>query len=59
MDYLFHVPLICTAAGAVAEHKNMILNEVKRASHYVKIIVACPHRLPKLPESTQRNQAIP
>jgi hypothetical protein len=23
---------------------------VMRASHFVKIIVACPHRLPKLPE---------
>jgi hypothetical protein len=31
----------------------------KRASHVVKIIVACPHHLPKLPESTQRKQAIP
>jgi hypothetical protein len=34
----------------------LILNQVKRASHFVKIIVACPHRLP---ESTQRKQAIP
>jgi hypothetical protein len=33
--------------------------KVKRASHFVKIILACPHRLPKLPESTQRKQAIP
>jgi hypothetical protein len=32
---------------------------LKRASHFVKIIVACPHHLPKLPESTQRKQAIP
>jgi hypothetical protein len=40
--------------------KNMlILNQVERASHFVKIIVACPHRLPKLPESTERKQAIP
>jgi hypothetical protein len=31
----------------------------KRASQFVKIIVACPHHLPKLPESTQRKQAIP
>jgi hypothetical protein len=36
-----------------------ILNKVKRASHFVKKIVACPHRLPKLPESTHRKQAIP
>jgi hypothetical protein len=33
--------------------------KVKRAFHFVKIIAACPHRLPKLPESTQRKQAIP
>jgi hypothetical protein len=33
--------------------------KVKRASHFVKIRVACPHRLPKLPESTQRKEAIP
>jgi hypothetical protein len=32
---------------------------VKRASHFVKIIVACPHCLPKLPKLTQRKQAIP
>jgi hypothetical protein len=32
---------------------------LKRASHFVKIIVACPHRLPKLPESTLRKQARP
>jgi hypothetical protein len=37
----------------------VILNQVKRSSHFVKIIVAGPHRLPKLPESTQRKQAIP
>jgi hypothetical protein len=72
MSFLFHVPLFCTAAGAVAEiqtvcfvniefreRKKLILNQVKRASHFVKIIVACPHRLPKLPKSTQRKQAIP
>jgi hypothetical protein len=61
MDFLFHVPFFCTAAGAVAEiqRKKLILNQVKRASHFVKIIVACPHRLPKLPESTHRKQAIP
>jgi hypothetical protein len=41
------------------ERKKLILNQVKRASHFVKIIVACPHSLPKLPESTQRKQAIP
>jgi hypothetical protein len=70
MDFLFLVPFFCTA-GAVAEiktvcfvniefreRKKLILNQVKRASHFVKIIVACPHRLPKLPESTQRKQAI-
>jgi hypothetical protein len=38
------------------EPKKLILNQ---ASHFVKIIVTCPHRLPKLPESTQRKQAIP
>jgi hypothetical protein len=32
---------------------------LKRASHFVKIIVACPHRLPILPESTLRKQARP
>jgi hypothetical protein len=32
---------------------------LKRASHFVKIIAACPHRLPKLPESTLRKQARP
>jgi hypothetical protein len=71
MDFLFHVPLFCTAAGAVAEiqtvfsvniefreRKRLILNQIKKASHFVKIIVACPQRLPKLPESTQRKQAI-
>jgi hypothetical protein len=72
MDFLFHVPLFCTAAGVVAEfqtvclvniefheRKKLVLNQVKRASHFVKIIVACAHRLPKLPESTQPKQAIP
>jgi hypothetical protein len=39
--------------------KKLILNQVKRASHLVKIVVAGPHRLPKLPESTERKQAIP
>jgi hypothetical protein len=42
-----------------SERQKAILNQVKRASHFVKIIVACPHRLPKLPESTQRTQALP
>jgi hypothetical protein len=37
----------------------LILNQVERASHFVKVIVACPHRLPKLPESTLRKQARP
>jgi hypothetical protein len=32
---------------------------LKRAYHFVKIIVACPHRLPKLPESTLRKQVRP
>jgi hypothetical protein len=32
---------------------------LKRASHFVKIIVFCPHRLPKLPESTLGKQARP
>jgi hypothetical protein len=72
MDFLFHVPFFCTAAGAVAEiqtvcfvnielreRKKMILTQVKRAYHFVQIIVACPHHLPKLPESTQRKQAKP
>jgi hypothetical protein len=72
MDFLFHVPFFCTAGGAVAEiqtvcfvniefreGKKLILNQFKKASHFVKIIVACPHCLPKLPESTQRTQAIP
>jgi hypothetical protein len=72
MDFLFHVLFCCTAADAVTEiqsfcfvyiefreRKKLILNQVKRASHFVKIVVACPHRLPKLPKSTQRKQAIP
>jgi hypothetical protein len=41
------------------KRKKLILNQLKRASHFVKIIVACPHCLPKLPESTQRKQVIP
>jgi hypothetical protein len=70
MDFLFHVPFFCTAPAAVVTE---ILNvcfvnvefferkklKVKRASDFVKIVVACPHRLPKLPESTQRKQTIP
>jgi hypothetical protein len=69
MDFLFYVPFFFTAAGAFAEiyivniefcePKKLILNKVQRTSHFVKIIVACPHRLPKLPESTQRKQTIP
>jgi hypothetical protein len=69
MDFLFYVPFFCTASDAVTEILNVCLVnvefferkklKVKRASHFVKIIVACPHRLPKLPESTQRKQAIP
>jgi hypothetical protein len=68
MDFLFYVTFFCTAY-AVTEILNVCLVnvefferkklKVKRASHFVKIIVACPHRLPKLPESTQRKQAIP
>jgi hypothetical protein len=65
MDFLFYVPFFCTAAAVTDicfvnveffERKKL---KVKRASHFVKLIVACPHRLPKLPESTQRKQAIP
>jgi hypothetical protein len=72
MDFLFYVPFFCPAAAVVTEilnvccvnieffeRKKLILNQVKRASHFVKIIVTCPHQLPKLPESTQRKQAIP
>jgi hypothetical protein len=69
MDFLFYVPFFCTAAAVVTEILNICLVNVeflerkklkpKRASHFVKIIVACPHRLPKLPKSTQRKQAIP
>jgi hypothetical protein len=69
MDFLFYVPFFCTAAAVVTEILNICLVnveflerkklKVKRASHFVKIRVACPHRLPKLPESTQRKQAIP
>jgi hypothetical protein len=72
MDFLFHVPFLCTAAGAVAEIQTVFCKywvswaqkadfepSFRRASHFVKIIVACPHHLPKLPESTQRKQAIP
>jgi hypothetical protein len=72
IDFLFYVPFFGTAAGAVAEILNIcsvniefreckkqILNQVKRASHFVKIIVTCPHRLPKLPKSNQRKHAIP
>jgi hypothetical protein len=62
MDFLFHVTFFCTAMvlGAVAdiqtvcfvnielrEGKKLILNQVKIASHFVKILVACLHRLPK------------
>jgi hypothetical protein len=56
---LYENILFCTAAGAVAEiqtvcfvniefreRKKLILNQDKRASHFVKIIVACPHHLP-------------
>jgi hypothetical protein len=69
MDFLFYVPFFCTAAAEVTEILNIcFVNveffdrkklKVKRASHFVKIIVACPHRLPIQPESTQRKQAIP
>jgi hypothetical protein len=50
---------VCFVNIEFRECKKLILNQVKRASHFVKIIVACPHRLPKLPESTKRKQAIP
>jgi hypothetical protein len=67
MDFLFHVPFFCTAAGAVAKIQTVCFvniefrecNQVKIASHFVKLIVAFPHRLPKLPESTRHKQAIP
>jgi hypothetical protein len=54
MDFLFYVPFFCTAAAAVTEILNIcFVNveyferkklKVKRAFHFVKIIVACPHR---------------
>jgi hypothetical protein len=28
----------------------VLVQSVKKASHFVKIIVACPHHLPKLPK---------
>jgi hypothetical protein len=72
MDFLFNVPFFCTAAAVVTEIlnicfiniefcqlKKLILNQFQRASHFVKIVVACPHRLPKLPESTLCKQARP
>jgi hypothetical protein len=72
MDFKFYVPFFCTATAVVTEilniilqilsfvsAKKLILSQVTGASHFVKIIVACPHRLPKLPESTQRKQVIP
>jgi hypothetical protein len=56
MDFSFYVPFFCTAAAAVTEILNVcFVNveffeskklKVKRASHFVKIIVACPHCLP-------------
>jgi hypothetical protein len=59
MDFLFHVPFFCTAAAVdeirtvcfvnleFRELKKLILNQVKRASHFVKIIVCpnCPNQL--------------
>jgi hypothetical protein len=54
----FHVPFFCTsAAGAVAEIQTVCFVNIEFLER--KIMVACPHRLPKLPESTQRKQAIP
>jgi hypothetical protein len=64
---IFEIFSFCSAAGAVAEiwtvcFVNIEFRERKklicRASHFVNIIVACPHRLPKLPKSTQRKHAI-
>jgi hypothetical protein len=49
---------VCFVNIEFRELKKLILNQVKRASYFVKIIVAYPHRLPKLPESTRRKQAI-
>jgi hypothetical protein len=50
---------VCLVNIEFRERKKLILNQIKRASHFVKIVVACPHHLPKLPESTQRKQAMP
>jgi hypothetical protein len=59
MDFFFFFPFFCTAA-AVTEILNLCLVNVEFFERKkLKIIVACPHRLPKLPESTQRKQAIP
>jgi hypothetical protein len=48
MDFLFYVPFFCTAAAVVTEILNICLVNVEflerkkqRASHFVKIIVAC------------------
>jgi hypothetical protein len=59
--FTFRFSALLRAAGAVSEIqtvcfvnivfrecKKLILNQVKRASHLVKIIVACSYRLPKL-----------
>jgi hypothetical protein len=56
MDFLFYVPFFCTAAAAVTEilnvccvnielfeRKKLILNQVKRASHFVKIRLCKDH----------------
>jgi hypothetical protein len=63
MDFLFHIPFFCTAAAAVLargglflnvdfrERKKLILNQVLISSNIIR-------RLPKLPKSTRRKQAI-
>jgi hypothetical protein len=65
MDFLFHVPFFCTAAAAVAEiltrrasrlFVNIEFHERKKLNHFVQISISS--RVPKLPESTRRKQAI-
>jgi hypothetical protein len=64
MDFLFHIPFFCTAAAAAVlargglflnvdfrERKKLILNQVLISSNIIR-------RLPKLPKSTRRKQAI-
>jgi hypothetical protein len=46
-----------TRASAPSWTPNWLMAPKKKK--FVKVIVACPHRLPKLPESTLRKQARP